>query len=46
MERMRGDLGGIRNELASLRHRIEGPQVDDREPPEPIALPELTARDA
>ncbi len=43
MERMRGDLGGIRNELASLRHRIEGPQVDDREPPEPIALPERTA---
>ncbi|MDQ3525632.1 MAG: hypothetical protein M3451_11345, partial [Chloroflexota bacterium] len=46
MQRMRGDLGGIRNELASLRHRIEGPQVENREPPEPIALPERTARDA
>ncbi|MGI8977422.1 MAG: dynamin family protein [Thermomicrobiales bacterium] len=45
MERMRDDLDGIRNELASLRHQIEGPQVDDREPPEPIALPERTASD-
>jgi len=48
MEQMRDDLSGIRNELASLRHRIEGPGGDvvEAERAEPIALPEHTAGDA
>ncbi len=58
MEQMRDDLTGVRNELRSLRHRIEGAPPETVLPPAstadtppngtagPIALPEGTTRDA